>query len=88
MEVETSKLQRDLQLQNQNMIQQEREAQVALKTEQQAHEEDIEKAARQKVSILISYFINFKVVFTYLGIIQINYIAYYAISKNKNALYI
>ena len=49
MEVENEKLQRDLQLQNQSMIQQERESQVALKTEQQAHEEDIEKAAREKV---------------------------------------
>ena len=47
--METSKLQRDIQLLNQSMIQQEREAQVALKTEQQSHEEDIEKAARQKV---------------------------------------
>ena len=49
MEVETAKLQRDIQLLNQAMIQQEREAQVALKTEQQAHEEDIEKSGRQMV---------------------------------------
>jgi len=49
MEVENAKLQRDIQLLNQSMIQQEREAQVALKTEQQSHEEDIEKGAREKV---------------------------------------
>ena len=50
MEVDIAKLQRDIQLLNQSMIQQEREAQVALKTEQQAHEEDIEKGAREKVN--------------------------------------
>ena len=49
MEVETAKLQRDIQLLNQGMVQQEREAQVALKTEQQSHEEDIEKSGRQMV---------------------------------------
>ena len=48
MEVENQKLQKDLQLQNQQMIQQEREAQLALKTEQQAHEEDMEKAGKGK----------------------------------------
>ena len=50
MEVETAKLQREIQLLNQQIIQHEREAQVALKTEQQSHEEDIDKAARAKVS--------------------------------------
>lgn len=53
MEVETQKLERDKQLLTQKMNQQEREAQVALKTEQQSHEEDLEKMMREKVSFYI-----------------------------------
>ena len=58
MEVDNAKLQRDIQLLNQSMIQQEREAQVALKTEQQAHEEDIEKGAREKVLLYIALWLQ------------------------------
>lgn len=58
MEVDNAKLQRDIQLLNQSMIQQEREAQVALKTEQQAHEEDIEKGAREKVKKYAGVFLS------------------------------
>lgn len=50
MEVEVSKLERDVQLLNQKMIQAEREAQVSLKNEQQSHEEDLDKSMQDKVS--------------------------------------
>jgi len=51
METETAKLQQEIKLLTHSMNQKEREAQVAYKSKEQSHEEDISKAAQQKVMI-------------------------------------
>ena len=49
METETAKLHQEILLLNQTMTQKEREAQVAMKSKEQSHEEHIANASQQKV---------------------------------------
>ena len=49
LEIESTRHQKDLELLNQRMSQAERDSQLALKQRQQAHDEDVERLAREMV---------------------------------------
>lgn len=52
MEAELAKLERDKEVVSQRLIQVEEEAQMTLRSEQKAHEEDVERLLQEKVSNL------------------------------------